>query len=952
MDRRPLLLILWLCVASAGCERPRHTVTLVFPSQALMQASSEVEVEVFRQASSIDPCPKLKFEEPLGEELTNVFSQTVAFPFGPDDIVLKDLEDGIYVFVASAKNKSEKKERFLRGCTTESIGGDSKQIRIDLEEFRGCCRASSAHCLNATEIICYDGPPSTKGVGVCMGGLSHCENDYFTSCQGQVLPTEELCNGQDDDCDGAVDNVAPAKLADDPKNCGACGKTCKQTCTSGVCDEVVDGGPPVHDLGRDAGVDGPGPDSGLDGAPADGVLQPCTSSAQCTNPYQPICDKGLCQPCVQHVRCSDKDPQYPYCHTDGRCVACLTDASCQGAKKHCVSNDCVECRYPGQATDCPQSPKPMLCTLLHQCTEKCTKDGDCPTARPHCVGQLCVECATSTDCPSTSPICGFGGVCEQCTQDAQCPGHSSSLPYCSTGSCVACKQSLHCKNPSPICSATKTCVDCTTDAQCTTRDPAQPHCQKSGTKGCFECVNGNHCQNLAKPSCVYDYQAKVYACGPCFDIMGPPMDDCAMYHPSHPVCDYNTGACVECMTSKYDCTKDPQKPICENKVCRACKSAAECVALDAKTPVCDAGGACLGCKSNSDCTDPKKPVCNSDGSCRGCQSHSECSFLCDTVSGACIAESDAIFADSSAACPGSGTKAAPYCKLDTAAGNLTKQGQYLIATGTFSLTGALTFNNYGPHLRPAKGSSTPVTIRGAVCPLIVVNGVPAVFEQVVVQNSTGQPGGTGGGIEVAAGGALELRQSTVGPGSCLGVKVNGSLVMDRTLVHHNTGGGLQVVPQMNQSKITNCFIVQNGSTSSIVGGADLSFGGPMGGWVDFSFNTVANNTAKTGVVGGVIGDSFMMGPSGQYCIVWGNSEHQVSQYSEWYTSDIDDDQSWYNGYANIRLDPKFVGGGDFHLTVNSPCINKGPSSPSIKVDFDGDTRPQGPSSDMGADEYK
>ncbi len=52
---------------------------------------------------------------------------------------------------------------------------------------------------------CYTGPPGTEGIGRCGPGRQVCEGDGWGPCEGSVLPDAERCNGIDDDCDGDVD---------------------------------------------------------------------------------------------------------------------------------------------------------------------------------------------------------------------------------------------------------------------------------------------------------------------------------------------------------------------------------------------------------------------------------------------------------------------------------------------------------------------------------------------------------------------------------------------------------------------------------------------------------------------------------------------------------------------------------------------------------------------------
>ena len=59
---------------------------------------------------------------------------------------------------------------------------------------------------NATAIVCYEGPDGTMAVGECRAGVRYCQDGGFDGpCDGQVLPIQEICDNLDNDCDGEVD---------------------------------------------------------------------------------------------------------------------------------------------------------------------------------------------------------------------------------------------------------------------------------------------------------------------------------------------------------------------------------------------------------------------------------------------------------------------------------------------------------------------------------------------------------------------------------------------------------------------------------------------------------------------------------------------------------------------------------------------------------------------------
>jgi len=166
----------------------------------------------------------------------------------------------------------------------------------------------------------------------------------------------------------------------------------------------------------------------------------------------------------------------------------------------------------------------------------------------------------------------------------------------------------------------------------------------------------------------------------------------------------------------------------------------------------------------------------------------------------------------------------------------------------------------------------------------------------------------------------------------------------------NVGGGIACY--RGSPKIINCTITDNNASP---------YGGGIYYW-DYSNApivgcTISNNNATT--KGGGVFVGYNSSPTLTNSIVWGNTKNSGGSQIELSNSTISvnysDIQGGWSGTGNINTNPLFVdsSAGDYHLSVNSPCIDAGDSSYSPapgETDIDGQPRLMGDRVDMGSDE--
>lgn len=260
-------------------------------------------------------------------------------------------------------------------CGTSCAGAE--------ECVAGACVPEAA-CEVGDERSCYTGPAGTKGVGSCEAGLQVCNSDNeWGDCQGDVTPQDEVCNGEDDNCDGAVDENNPEGGAScDTGALGICADGV-ETCTEGAIECVpTRSASPAEECGTDG--TGNGQDNDCNGQVDDGCAscvpgesKPCYSGPPGTEGFG-VCDGGAqtCNGNGEWGACQgDITPSAELCNDDGK------DENCDGA----VNEGCA---------------------CLNGATESCGTDvGMCSTGVRTCVdGKWGTECAGEVG-PAPAELC-------------------------------------------------------------------------------------------------------------------------------------------------------------------------------------------------------------------------------------------------------------------------------------------------------------------------------------------------------------------------------------------------------------------------------------------------------------------------------------------------------------------------------------------------------------------
>ena len=281
-----------------------------------------------------------------------------------------------------------------------------------------------------------------SALGVCMAGVTACVNGHLI-CEQMSMPMAEVCNGLDDDCDGVVDNGTFPGVGD---SCLCDGLTQAEVDSGGICKvghKVCAGAQGI--ICEGCVLPKPETCNGLDNN-CDGKVDlqgPCPGGFSCREgSCTLLCSSGEF-PCPAGYMCVDT-----YC-IPARCanVSCPSGQQCNPDTGLCV-DDCagVMCPAPsfcknGTCVDCNTPgegcPTGQTCVAGACQTDPCY-GVSCPTGE-YCSNGTCAALCTSIECPANQRCVAGKCIADPCAQTACAPSQYCDLTTgtCKTDTCLS-----------------------------------------------------------------------------------------------------------------------------------------------------------------------------------------------------------------------------------------------------------------------------------------------------------------------------------------------------------------------------------------------------------------------------------------------------------------------------------------------------------------------------------
>ncbi len=480
----------------------------------------------------------------------------------------------------------------LEASTAE--GGKSKQCvknATDSSAIYGQCGCTPAAKKKLLSTSCWNAVKGSDGtiIGKCQGAMK-CGSGADGVCQSPAT-APEVCNGQDDDCDGQTDEAG----CDD-----------SNPCTQDLCEGV---GGCKHNNIEALGCD------------ADGSL--CTPTDTCKSGF---CVAGAALNCDDGNPCTADtcDPSAGCQHTASNGAACDDDDPCTvgdvcqdkaclaGGPKTCTGNNaCVE-------GSCSQTDG--KCKYVNKKAGSVCDDGDVCTEQDGCSDGVCAGLASGCDDknPCTTDSCVAPGGCVHAENSAPCEDGNS----CTVGD--ICKKTI-CKGGA---------YDSCADGNPCTDDSCTPGIGCGHVPGKAPCSDGNVCtlgDSCAGGACVATDAASCDDGNPCTSESCVPTVGC-MYFAASGLCD-DGDACTSGDSCQGKVCMAGGPAVCsDGNVCTAdsCNQLNGCVFSNVAGSCSDASACASGTCSAGKCSLPPG----------GCSDGNPCTAdSCNGATGKCVFDS-------------------------------------------------------------------------------------------------------------------------------------------------------------------------------------------------------------------------------------------------------------------------------------------------------------------------